>query len=130
MSFLLDPPLLIGAGAAIERYVPERRLARALESGVATVFVAGSTAIYLNAPPFEPLWRSFGEPSGRDFMWNSSVLDVEHEDRGPGVELLAAGTGPAGLSADAIPLELSLRDDGGGWKLTRAEWSRRLGRGI
>ena len=46
------------------------------------------------------------------------------------LELLAAGAGPAGLSADAIPLELSLRDDGSGWKLTRAEWSRRLGRGI
>lgn len=91
MSFLLDPPLLIGVGAAIERYVPDQRTARALETGVATVFIAGSTAIYLDASAFRPLWRTFGEPSGRDFMWNSGVLEVEHEERGPGMDLLAAG---------------------------------------
>lgn len=41
------------------------------------------------------------------------------------LEVLSAGAGPAGLSADAFPVELSLRDDGGGWKVTRAEWGRR-----
>jgi hypothetical protein len=46
------------------------------------------------------------------------------------LEVLAAGAGPAGLSADAFPVELSLRDEGGGWKVTRAEWGRRSGRGI
>ena len=46
------------------------------------------------------------------------------------LELLAAGAGPAGLSADAFPVELSLRDEGGGWKVTRAEWGRRFGDGI
>lgn len=45
------------------------------------------------------------------------------------LEVLSAGAGAAGLSADAFPLELSLRDDGG-WKVTRAEWRRRTGRGI
>lgn len=45
------------------------------------------------------------------------------------LEVLSAGAGAAGLSADAFPLELSLRDDGG-WKVTRAEWRRRSGRGI
>jgi ketosteroid isomerase-like protein len=46
------------------------------------------------------------------------------------LELLAAGAGPAGMSADAFPVELSLRDEGGGWKVTRAEWGRRFGDGI
>lgn len=45
------------------------------------------------------------------------------------LEVLSAGAGAAGLSADAFPLELSLRDDGG-WKVTRAEWRSRAGRGI
>lgn len=45
------------------------------------------------------------------------------------LEVLSAGAGAAGLSADAFPLELSLRDDGG-WKVTRAEWRGRTGRGI
>lgn len=41
------------------------------------------------------------------------------------LEVLSAGAGPAGLSADAFPVELSLRDEGGGWQVTRAEWGRR-----
>lgn len=46
------------------------------------------------------------------------------------VEVLGAGAGPAGLSADAFPVELSLRDEGAGWKVTRAEWGRRSRGGI
>lgn len=46
------------------------------------------------------------------------------------LEVLSAGTGPEGLSADAFPMELSLREDGGEWKVTRAEWGRRRGDGI
>jgi hypothetical protein len=46
------------------------------------------------------------------------------------LEVLAAGMGSAGLAADAFPLELSLRDEGGGWKVTRAEWGRDSGGGI
>jgi hypothetical protein len=46
------------------------------------------------------------------------------------VEVLAAGAGPAGLSADAFPLEVSLRDDGNGWQVTWAEWGRRFAGGI
>lgn len=46
------------------------------------------------------------------------------------LEVISAGAGPAGLSADAFPLALSLRDDGGGWKVTRAEWGGRFGDGI
>lgn len=46
------------------------------------------------------------------------------------LEVLSAGSGPGGLSADAFPMELSLREDGGEWKVTRAEWDRRRGDGI
>lgn len=46
------------------------------------------------------------------------------------LDVLAAGIGPGALSAEAFPLELSLRDDGSGWKLTRAEWGRRPPGGI
>jgi len=41
------------------------------------------------------------------------------------LEVLAAGAGGGRLSADAFPMELSLRDDGDGWQVTRAEWGRR-----
>lgn len=46
------------------------------------------------------------------------------------LEVLSAGAGPAGLSADAFPMVLSLRDEGDGWTVTRAEWDRRSGDGI
>jgi len=46
------------------------------------------------------------------------------------LDILTAGLGPAGVSADAFPLELSLRDEGGGWQVTRARWGREAGGGI
>lgn len=46
------------------------------------------------------------------------------------LDVLSAGAGPHGLSADAFPLTLSLRDDGRGWRVTRAEWGRGSGGGI
>ncbi|NGP53448.1 hypothetical protein [Thioalkalivibrio sp. XN8] len=46
------------------------------------------------------------------------------------LEILTAGLGPAGLSADAFPLELSLRDEGDGWQVTRARWGREADGGI
>lgn len=46
------------------------------------------------------------------------------------LEVMSAGAGPAGISADAFPVELSLRDSGGGWEVIRAEWGRRFSHGI
>ena len=46
------------------------------------------------------------------------------------LDILTAGLGPAGVSADAFPLELSLRDEGGGWQVTRARWGREAAGGI
>jgi len=44
--------------------------------------------------------------------------------------VIAAGASAAGLSADTFPLALSLRDEGAGWQVTRAEWGRQLEDGI
>ncbi|NGX17633.1 hypothetical protein [Wenzhouxiangella sp. XN24] len=44
--------------------------------------------------------------------------------------VIAAGASSAGLSADTFPLALSLRNEGAGWQVTRAEWGRQLDDGI
>jgi hypothetical protein len=90
MSFVLDPALLTLSGAAIERLPVGEETSRALETAVATSFVVGSTAVYLNAAPARPLWEAFGERSGRDFMWNSGLLDVDHERGGAFTHAVAA----------------------------------------
>lgn len=46
------------------------------------------------------------------------------------LDILTAGLGPAGVSADAFPLELSLRDEGRGWQVTRARWGGEVAGGI
>jgi ketosteroid isomerase-like protein len=46
------------------------------------------------------------------------------------LEVLAAGAGSAGLSADAFPMVLSLRDEGDDWQVTRVEWGRESRDGI
>lgn len=90
MSFILDPALLAASGAAIERLPVGDRTSRVLETAVAASFIAGSTAIYLNAATARPLWEAFGERSGRDFMWNSGLLDIDHEGGGAYTHAAAA----------------------------------------
>jgi len=46
------------------------------------------------------------------------------------LDVLGAGAGRGGFSADAFPLELSLRRERGQWRITRAEWGRDLRDGI
>lgn len=79
MSFLLDPPLLMAAGAAIERTVPARRrdLAAAAVTGV---FVGGSVALYLEVPGLGFIWRWFRAETSRDFMINSGVFRRPHRN--------------------------------------------------
>ncbi|MEJ2514446.1 MAG: hypothetical protein P8080_03865 [Gammaproteobacteria bacterium] len=38
------------------------------------------------------------------------------------LQVIAAGAGAGRLSADGFTLELSLRDDGDGWRVTGADW--------
>lgn len=79
MSFLLDPPLLIAAGATIERRVPEaeRDLAAAAVVGV---FIGGSVALYMEVPGLGFIWRWFPAETSRDFMINSGVFHRAHRD--------------------------------------------------
>lgn len=80
MSFLIDPPLLIAAGAVIERAAPNERAADVLESATVATFIGGSVGLYLNAEPTRWLWELCGAESGRDWMLNSGVFDLEHHD--------------------------------------------------
>lgn len=77
MSFLIDPPLLVAAGAAVERLAPNERNALRWEAGTLAVFLGVSTAVYLNAPGTKLVWSPFGSRSGRDFMVNSGLLHLD-----------------------------------------------------
>lgn len=80
MSFLIDPPLLIAAGAAIERIAPSEDVADVLEVATVATFIGGSVGLYLNAEPTRWLWELCGAESGRDWMLNSGVFDLEHHN--------------------------------------------------
>lgn len=89
MSFLLDPPILIGSGAAIERLGLDERAARRLQEGALVVVVGTSLALYANAPGLRFIWGPFGARSGREFMLTSGLAPVE-EDAIPPLRHLAA----------------------------------------
>ena len=83
MSFLLDPPLLVASGAAIERsgLAPER--AESLKRATVGVFVGVSLALYANAPGMRVFWGPFGSRSGREFMLTSGLASVDESEAGP-----------------------------------------------
>lgn len=82
MSFLIDPPLLVASGAAIERGVPNEQTARRLRVGTVATFVGVSLAIYANAPGLRRIWRPFGSRSGREFMLTSGLAPVDERQMG------------------------------------------------
>jgi hypothetical protein len=82
MSFLVDPPLLVASGAAIEAGAPDERTARRLEAAVLGLFVATSVSLYANARWTHWLARLCRAESGRDWMLNSGVFDFDHEGAG------------------------------------------------
>ena len=90
MSFLVDPPLLAGAGAAIERLAPDRDTADLLEGALVATFVGTSVGLYLNAPPTRWLWELCRAESGRDWMLNSGVFRFEHRSPSSRVHTVAA----------------------------------------
>ncbi|MHB8329150.1 MAG: hypothetical protein ACYDD6_05955 [Acidimicrobiales bacterium] len=89
MSFLVDPPLLIGAGMAIEATVPDERVARRIEAGILSVFLVTSISLYCNARWTHWLARLCGAENGRDWMLNSGVFGVDHERAGAPTHVLA-----------------------------------------
>jgi hypothetical protein len=80
MSFLIDPPLLVASGAAIEMLAPSDTAADLAEVAVLGVFLGTSMSLYMNAPWTEPIWRLCGANSGRDWMINSGVLHIDCEE--------------------------------------------------
>lgn len=83
MSFVIDPPLLVAHGAAIERGVSDPRLARALEVGTVATFIGVSLALYANAPGLKRIWGPFGARSGREFMLTSGLARIDERSIGP-----------------------------------------------
>jgi hypothetical protein len=84
MSFVIDPPLLVASGAAIEAVAGEdEATARRLRCGVVGLFVAVSLALYANAPGLGGIWRPFGSRSGREFMLASGLAPVDERRIAP-----------------------------------------------
>lgn len=83
MSFLLDPPLLIASGIAIEKVLPEDQRDQA-EMAVDTVFLGISTLLYTKAPVpgLGLFWKPFRSANSRDFMLNSGVFHFRYESPG------------------------------------------------
>jgi hypothetical protein len=77
MSFVLDPPLLVASGAAIERLGVDEATARALSAVSVGTFVGVSLALYANAPGLRAIWGPFGARSGREFMLTSGLARVD-----------------------------------------------------
>lgn len=93
MSFLLDPPLLVASGVAIERVASDEGTADRLAGVTMAAFLGVSVPLWLDSParPLRLLWRPFGSAGPRDFMVNSGVLDLPVPRRpGPRQHLLAA----------------------------------------
>ena len=77
MSFAIDPPLLVASGAAIERFAPDDRIAAGLKTAAIATFVGVSLALYANHPATDPIRRSFGSRSGREFMLTSGLARID-----------------------------------------------------
>jgi hypothetical protein len=77
VSFVLDPPLLVASGAAIERLDAGPELRRALSVATVATFVGVSLALYANAPGLRAIWGPFGARSGREFMLTSGLARVD-----------------------------------------------------
>ena len=90
LSFLLDPPLLVAAGAAYQRAPLDERQARAVDRATVATFVGVSTLLYLRAPGLSLIWRPFGCADGRDFMLGSGIKSFAGHRAGPRTHLLAA----------------------------------------
>ena len=77
MSFLADPPLLVAAGAAIERAPLDERAATWAGRAVVALFVGVSGALYADVDATRPMWRLLRARSGKDWMVNSGVLSLD-----------------------------------------------------
>src|SRR5207237_977339 len=82
MSFLVDPPMLVMTGAAIERLAPDERAASRASTAVLGTFLVTSGALYTNARWIRPFWEACRAETGRDWMLNSGVFGFDHRRAG------------------------------------------------
>jgi hypothetical protein len=79
VSFLIDPPWLYATGQVYGRLMPERTPAARAVSGVtAGVFLTTSVSLYLDRPWTRRIWEVCRAESGRDWMLNSGVFELDH----------------------------------------------------
>lgn len=90
MSFLVDPPLLVVSGAAIEAAAPDEKSARRLETAVLTTFVVTSVSLYANRRWTHWLARLCRAENGRDWMLNSGVFHFDHDEAGLPTHVVSA----------------------------------------
>lgn len=84
MSFVIDPPLLVASGAAVEAATRGNEpRARRLRAGVVALFAGVSLALYANAPGLQRIWRPFGARSGREFMLASGLARIDEHRISP-----------------------------------------------
>lgn len=77
VSFLLDPPILVAAGAAIERGPGDEGVKARAGRAFVVLTVGVSAALYANVPGLGAIWRPFRARSGRDFMLGSGLAHPE-----------------------------------------------------
>jgi hypothetical protein len=85
VSFILDPPLLVASGAAIEAVAGEDETnSRRLRAATTALFIGVSLGLYANAPGLERIWRTSGARSGREFMLTSGLAHIDEQRITPG----------------------------------------------
>lgn len=87
MSFLLDPVLLVEAGATIGERIDDERVAAAAGAVTLAGFYAISVSLFRDAAWTRPIWRIVGARSGKDWMLNSGVFSFEFKSPGRRISL-------------------------------------------
>lgn len=78
MSFLLDPPLLVGCGAAAQAIAGDSpRQSDVIRAVTVGSFLGISLALYANVEPVARRWPLLGARSGREFMITSGLAHID-----------------------------------------------------
>lgn len=105
MSFLLDPVLLLEAGATIGERIEDDRAATATGAATLAGFYAISVPLFVDARWTRPIWKLVGAKSGKDWMLNSGVFDFDYRDDSRRTNLASAAifaTYPLWLAAGIL----------------------------
>lgn len=91
MSFLIDPALLYANGRAYRRLAPDASPAKDAAFATATMalFWGVSVGLYLEQGWTKPVWKACRAASGRDWMLNSGVFQIDWRKAGVGTHLVA-----------------------------------------